>query len=101
MEIERPPSSALIKRLRDASRARPRSLGFGRREDEAAAPPLVLIARVDGLNAPAASQAAAAGAGAVAFALSPDEASALAAGQTDPVREAVAACGQAVAGLLF
>jgi len=65
MEIERPPSSALIKRLRDASRARPRSLGFGRREDEAAAPPLVLIARIDGLNASAASQAAATGAAAV------------------------------------
>jgi hypothetical protein len=43
MEIERPPASTLIKRLRDASRAKPRSMGFGRRQDEPAAPAMLLV----------------------------------------------------------
>jgi hypothetical protein len=91
----------LIKRLRDASRAKPRSMGFGRREDEAAAPAMVLVAQVGGLDAPAARAAAAAGAAAIAFALNESEAAAIAAGESAALREAVAACGDAAPGLLF
>jgi hypothetical protein len=101
MELERSPTSALIKRLRDASRAKPRSLGFGRREDAPAATAMVLIAQVAGLDPSAASAATAAGAAAVAFAVTGQEASAIAAGETGRLREAVGACGDAVAGLLF
>jgi hypothetical protein len=101
MEIERPPTSTLIKRLRDASRARPRSIGFGRREDEAAVPAMVLVAQVAGLDNRAARAAAAAGAAAIAFALNDREAAAIAAGESAALREAVAACGGAAPGLLF
>src|SRR5262245_61365352 len=101
MEIDRPPTSTLIKRLRDASRARPRSMGFGRREDEAAAPAMVLIARVAGLDAAAARAAADDGAAAIAFALTGPEAAALAGGQSDALQPAVEACGEAAPGLLF
>src|SRR5919199_2228552 len=101
MEIERPPTSALIKRLRDASRAKPRSMGFGRREEEAAAPAMVLVAQVNGLDDRAARAAAGAGAGAIAFALTEAEAAGIAAGESAALREAVAACGDAAPGLLF
>src|SRR2546428_2864093 len=101
MEIERPPTSTLIKRLREASRAKPRSMGFGRREDEAAAPAMVLVAQVAGLDGRAARAAARAGAAAIAFALSDSEAAAIAAGEGAALRQAVAACGDAVPGLLF
>jgi hypothetical protein len=101
MEIDRPPTSTLIKRLRDASRAKPRSMGFGRREDEAAAPAMVLVARIAGLDAAAARAAVEDGAAAVAFGLTGPEAAALAAGKSDALEEAVAACGEAAPGLLF
>src|SRR5207253_2776317 len=91
MEIERPPTSTLIKRLREASRVKPRSMGFGRREDEAAAPAMVLIAEVAGLDARAARAAAASGAAAVAFAVTGSETAALAAGDDAALQEAVLA----------
>jgi hypothetical protein len=62
---------------------------------------MVLVAMVAGLDAGAARAAAAAGAAAVAFAVSDSEASAIVAGETTRLREAVGACGEAVAGLLF
>lgn len=68
MDLERTPTSALIKRLRDAARARPRSLGFGReRAGAPPPPPMLLVAEVAGLDGAAASAAVAAGAAAVAF----------------------------------
>jgi hypothetical protein len=101
MELERPPKSALIKRLRDASRVKPRSLGFGRRDDEKPSAAMVLVAQVGGFDAETAAAAAKAGAAAVAFAITADELRALENGDLDRVRAAVKACGDAVAGMVF
>lgn len=101
MEIERSPTSTLIKRLRDASRAKSRSLGFGRRDDERAAPAMVLVAQVSGLDAAAAAAAVHGGAAAIAFALTSAEAIALAKGQITDLEAGLQACGSAVPGLLF
>jgi hypothetical protein len=90
MEIERPTSSALIRRLRDAARARPRSIGFGRDRDGAAGPAVVVVASVRGYDAAAAKKAVADGAAAVLFE----------GGEVGKdAREAAAACGDVAAGV--
>lgn len=90
-----------MKRLRDTSRARPRSLGFGRRDEEKRTLAMVLVAQVDGLDARAAAAAVGGGASAVAFVLEASEAASLARGQTNELDHATAACGDAVPGLLL
>jgi hypothetical protein len=101
MEIERAPSSALIKRLREAGRAKPRRLGFARRDDDRAAPSIVLIAEVAGLDPEGARAATAAGAAAIAFVLDRPAVAALARGDTPALVAAIEACGDAIAGLTF
>jgi hypothetical protein len=101
MELERPAKSALIKLLRGAGRAKPRSLGFGRgRDEDKPAAAMVLVAQVDGLDAAAAKAAIAAGAAAVAFTVGPEAVGGLAEGSS-ALREAIQACGEAVPGLVF
>jgi hypothetical protein len=101
MELERPAKSALIKLLRAAGRARPRTLGFGRDRDEGKTPPaMVLVAQVDGLDAAAARAAVAAGASAVAFKVGPEAVGGLAEGSS-ALKDAISACGDAVPGLVF
>jgi hypothetical protein len=99
MDLERPSTSALIRRLREAARAKERSIGFAReRGDGASVAPIVLLAEVGGLDAAAAGRAVAAGAASVLFSLDAESAGRLA---RDPsaAEAAVAACGEAVAGL--
>jgi hypothetical protein len=99
MDLERPSTSALIRRLREAARAKPRSIGFARERDgDGPAAAVVLLAEVDGLDSAAASRAAAAGAESVLFALAADAAGRLV---RDPAsaRSAIEACGRAAAGV--
>jgi hypothetical protein len=92
----------LIKRLRDSSRAKPRSIGFGRgRDDDKPTPAMVLVAQVTGLDADATETAVKAGAAAVAFAVSDAEAGKLADGDTSALDAAIKAAGDAVPGLVF
>ena len=95
MELERPSNSALVRRLREAARAKPRSLGFGRDRDEKATPAVVVVAQVKGLDATAAKDAVADGAAAVLFALEGPAGDQV--GRDG--KAAVSACGDAVAGL--
>jgi hypothetical protein len=99
MDLERPSTSALIRRLREAARAKERSIGFAReRGAEAPAAPVVLLAEVSGLDGVAASRAVAAGAASVLFALDPEVAGRLAR-EPASAAKAIEACGEAVAGV--
>jgi hypothetical protein len=101
MELERPAKSALIKLLRGAGRARPRSLGFGRERAEEKQPTaIVLLAEIEGLDPAAARSAVAAGAAAIAFVVGPEAVGGLAA-DSDALTSAIDACGDAAAGLVF
>jgi hypothetical protein len=95
MELERPSNSALVRRLREAARGKPRSLGFGRDRDDKPAPAIVLVAQVAGLDPAAARKAVVDGAAAVLFAL--EGAASDHVGRDGAA--AVEACGDAVAGL--
>src|SRR5687768_14128994 len=95
MELERPSKSALVRRLREAARGKPRSLGFGRDRDEQPTPAVVLVAEVAELDAAAARKVVADGAGAVVFALEGAASDHIA----RDGKAAIAACGEAVAGL--
>ncbi len=100
MELERPATSALIRLLREAGRAKPRSIGFGRdREDGKQALPMVLVAELPGLDPEAAAAAVKAGAMAVSFAVDAATASTLGSGAV--LDAAVKACGEAAPGRSF
>ena len=102
MDLDRRSTSALVKRLRESSRARPRSMGFGRLAEEAPpAPALVLIAEVDGCDGLAAAAAVASGATAILFNLGESDVAQLASGNEEPLRLAVASCGEAVPGVML
>jgi hypothetical protein len=95
MELERPSNSALVRRLREAARGKPRSLGFGRDRDDKPTPAVVVVAEVRGLDASAARDAVADGAAAVVFVVDgPSREQVSRDGQA-----AVQACGGAVAGI--
>lgn len=97
MEPEKPATSTLIKLLRAAGRARPRTMGFGRdRDDEKQPAAIVLVAQVDGLDAAAARSAVAAGAAAVAFAITAADVD-----DANQLAVAVSACGDAAPGVVF
>ena len=102
MELDRRSTSALVKRLRESSRARPRSLGFSRlAADAPASPALVLIAEVDGCDGLAAAAAVASGATGILFTLSESDVTQLVSGNMEPLRLAVASCGDAVPGVML
>lgn len=102
MDLDRRSTSALVKRLRESSRARPRSMGFGRLAEEApSSPALVLIAEVDGCDGAAAAAAVASGATSVLFTLAELDISQLSSGNLEPLRLAVASCGDAVPGVML
>lgn len=95
MELERPSNSALIRLLREAARAKPRSIGFGRDRDQKPTPHVAVIAEVRGLDAAAAKKAVADGAAAVVFALEGASSDQLALDG----KAAADGCGDAVPGL--
>jgi hypothetical protein len=95
MELERPSNSALVRRLREAARGKPRSLGFGRDRDDKPTPAVVVVAEVRGLDASAARDAVADGAAAVVFTVDGPTMEQV----SQDGRVAVQACGEAVAGI--
>ncbi|HEV8637661.1 MAG TPA: hypothetical protein VG370_25865 [Chloroflexota bacterium] len=99
MDLERPSTSALVRRLREAARAKERSIGFAReRETEPSPAAVVLLAEVGGLDPAAAGRAVAAGAASVLFAVDAEAASRLAR-DGGAAKTAIDACGKAVAGV--
>src|SRR5205814_10709102 len=102
MDLERAPKSALARKLKEASRAHPRTMGFAREHREEKPPrAMVLLVEVDGLDAKAAKAAVGAGADAIAFSLNGGSADALGRGELSDIKGALKACGSAIPGLAF
>lgn len=103
MDTERTSPSALVRRLREAGRAKPRSFGFARGEevDSKPRPTMLLMVEVEGLDSAAASIAIKNGAAAILFRADAAAIKALDGNDSKAFATAAKACGDAVPGVLL